>query len=149
MRDWNRGAAVSDLETTRALGQVTAALSHLETSVRDLSTKIEGVAADGREDRRELQEKLDGLQTDTRNRLHELRNDLLGTVITLGRDVTALETGLENHVQNNREQFARLEDAVEASTHDRGKLWRAVAGMGSAGGLGALLARLVGENLDK
>ena len=138
----------ADPDTTRALGEVTSELRLFGTLVRELATKVDDVAGDARQESREMGERVEAHALDTRNRLHDLRNDLQGTVGVLGRDVTALETGFENHVVANREQFNRLEASVASSTADRGRIWRVIAGMGSAGGVGAALARLLGAPTD-
>ena len=130
-----------DPETTRALGQVTAALEHFGNSVRELSVKVDAVAAESRQESREFAQRLEAHALDTRNRLHDLRNDLQGAVMTLARDVASVETQLDTHISTNKEHFLRLETEVDNSLSDRGRIWRALFGIGTAGGAGAALSR--------
>lgn len=135
---------MSDPETTRALGELSTAVQFVGDSVRDLGTKIDTVATEGREDSKKMGERLDAHAADTRNRLHDVRNDVQVAVMALERNVASLETGLAHHVQDDRRQFDRLEREISVSTSDRGKLWRMIAGMGGAGGVGAAIAKFFG-----
>ena len=111
-----------DHATARALGEVTSALEHVGQSVGSLERKIEAVAVEGRKDRGRTLEKM----------------------TELALEVRGVTERLSAHERSDAENFDRLEQCIEENTSDRGRLWRAVAGMSGAGGLGAILARLLG-----
>lgn len=115
---------MSDPETARALGEVTTALEHFGQSVTSLERKIETVSEEGRRDSGRTVEKIS----------------------EVALDVRGITERLAAHERSDEENFDRLEDCVEANANDRGRLWRALAGMSGAGGLGAFVARILGES---
>jgi len=110
-----------DLSTARALGEVTTALEHFGQSVGSLERKIETVAEEGRKNSGRTVEKIS----------------------EPALDVRGVTERLAAHERSDAANFGRLEECIEDNTHDRGRLWRAVAGMSGAGGLGAFLAKFL------
>ena len=74
-------------------------------------------------------------------RLHDLRNDMHVTLSALDRNVAQLETGLENHIRQDAQEFDRIGAVLSDSEKDRGSLWRILAGVGASGGIGAAIAK--------
>ena len=98
----------TDPETMKALGQVTTAIGYVGDAVKGLSSKIDTVSAEGRAEQKEAQARLEANAADTRMRLHDLRNDMHVTLSALDRNVAQLETGLENHIRQDAQEFDRI-----------------------------------------
>ena len=131
----------TDPETMKALGQVTTAIGYVGDAVKGLSSKLDTVSAEGRAEQKEAQARLEANAADTRMRLHDLRNDMHVTLSALDRNVAQLETGLENHIRQDAQEFDRIGAVLSDSEKDRGSLWRILAGVGASGGIGAAIAK--------
>lgn len=128
----------TDPETNRALGEVTTAVGYVGEAVKDLATS-------SRSDIKDLHTRIEANALDTRTRLHDLRNDLHVTVSSLDNDVVELSTRLGSHIESDNTEFSRINSALVAGSTERISLWRILVGLGASGGLGAAIARLIGE----
>ena len=135
----------SDPETNRALGEVTTAVGYVGEAVKDLATKIDTVAEAGRTDIKELQTRIESNAQDTRSRLHNLRNDLHVKISGLDNDITEVSTKLDIHLDSDAREFNRIHKALDAGQNERVSIWRIVVGIAASGGIGAALARWIGE----
>jgi len=133
-----------DAETTAALVKVSTSLEFFGNAVRDLSVKIDGVEETAREETREVYRRIDDHARESRAAFDAMREETHVAIGRVERELTGFGTNLEHHAALDETRFDRVEKAISESSDDRGKLWRTVAGMTGASGIGAALAKFFG-----
>lgn len=86
-------------------------------------------------------EKADGQAQRLHQRMNEIDSKTTGAMQALALQLGSVSTELGAHTRHDDEVQARHEAAIKELEDDRGKVWRAVAGLGASGALGATVAK--------